>query len=109
MRINNGFTLVVMILLLNVLDIYNTLHIIELGGSEENPIMDYFLKLGVEWFIIAKMSLSTFGLLTIYYFYDTLISINNKYRYILLYILILYIILIIYQYYLLYFIIGIYD
>ena len=103
MRNNNGFTLVVMILLLNVLDIYNTLNIIELGGSEANPIMDYFLKSGVEWFIIAKMSLSTLGLLTIYYFYDTLISINNKYRYILLYLLI------IYQHYLLYFIIGIYD
>ena len=104
---NKNLSIIGLILFLNVLDIYNTLHIIELGGHEANPVMDYFLKSGVEWFILAKMSLSTLGLLTIYYFYDTLIIINNKYRYILHIILILYIILIIYQYYLLYFIIGI--
>lgn len=99
-------TIIATILFLNLLDIYNTLYIVRFGGEEVNPFMKYFLDMGVEWFIVAKMIISTCGLLTIYYFYDKLIIINNIYKNIYIYILILYITLIIYQYYIIYILIG---
>ena len=94
--------IIVTILILNVFDIYNTLTIIEAGGHEANPVMNYFLEKGVAVFVVAKMLITSLGLLTIYYFYDTLYYINNRYRYILHYILLLYITLITYQYYIIY-------
>jgi hypothetical protein len=52
------------ILVLSNIDILLTLLIISLGGIEVNPIMDYYLNLGINHFILAKniMTLSCLAL-----------------------------------------------
>lgn len=90
--------IIAVILILNAIDVMNTLTIIEAGGVEVNPFMDYFLQQSVFMFIAIKFTITSLGLLTLYYFHATL---NISYiKYLLIIILIIYIILITYQYYL---------
>jgi hypothetical protein len=81
----------VTLILFGVADILNTLTIIERGGIEVNPIMNYYLSIGNAAFILVKMSLT---LVCTYYIY--------KYSslFVLLTLDILYFILIIWQNYL---------
>ena len=51
---------------LGVADILNTLTIIDRGGIEVNPIMNYYLSIGNAAFILVKMSLT---LVCTYYIY----------------------------------------
>lgn len=82
----------VTLILFGITDTLNTLTIIERGGIEVNPIMNYYLSIGNEAFIFVKMSLT---LVCTYYIY--------KYSslFVLLTLDILYFILIIWQNYLL--------
>lgn len=77
-----------LILFLNVLDVYNTLHIISLGGIEANPFMDYFMQKSVALFIFMKFLITSVGLYILYKFKKSYI----------VYILVIYMILIIYQF-----------
>ena len=58
--------MVTAIIILNIFDVGNTLHILNYGGSEVNPIMDHFLSMGVAHFILAKFALVCGGLFIIY-------------------------------------------
>lgn len=88
--------LIAVILILNVLDIYNTLYILERGGHELNPLMAYAMSHSVSLFVIIKLGLTTLGVLTLYYF-------HAKILYIFMYI---YIILILYQLYIITYVIN---
>ncbi len=53
---------VAIIFLLSLLDAFFTLLWIHLGiGEEANPILNYFLSWGVEWFLGVKISLTCIG------------------------------------------------
>jgi len=68
------------ILVFSILDIVNTLKIISVGGTEENPLMDYFLNQGVVYFIAAKMIMVSIALgilTTIHLFYEKYVFIIN--------------------------------
>ena len=79
----------VTLVLFGVADILNTLTIIDRGGIEVNPIMNYYLSIGNAAFILVKMSLtlvctyyiykysSLFVLLTLDFLYFTLIIWQN--------------------------------
>ena len=54
--------MVILILLLTICDATFTLHIIANGGLEVNPIMNYFLEMGVWQFLVAKFLLTWPGL-----------------------------------------------
>jgi hypothetical protein len=89
-----------LILLLNVLDIYNTLYIISMGGVEANPFMKYFLDINVWVFIGVKMGIVTLGLLTLVKYCVNLYIILNI-------ILTIYLTLIVYQCYIIFILIGV--
>ena len=50
---------VVVLTLFSILDAVFTLTLLARGGSELNPIMNYFLGIGVAPFMVAKMLLTT--------------------------------------------------
>lgn len=81
---------VFIIMLLCLADALLTIRVIENGGAELNPFMDFFIQEGYIDFIIVKMFLTFLGL-----------SILTKYKkYVIInYILILYILLILYHIY----------
>lgn len=56
-------TLILVVFGLHVLDAFFTLFHISRGGSELNPLMDYFLQVGPTTFLITKLSLAATGLL----------------------------------------------
>lgn len=87
----NKCIMVVAIVFLGVVDISNTLEIISRGGIEANPVMDYFLQHSVLAFIFTKLAMTCAGLWVLF---------KHKPSY-LIYILIVYIVLIIYQFILL--------
>jgi hypothetical protein len=57
--------LVVLIFLLCVLDAMLTLFLLGQGASELNPIMDYYLKMGKNYFFIVKSIFTAVGLLVL--------------------------------------------
>lgn len=59
----NHVLLVVAALLLSVTDAYLTLFLIAMGGSELNPVMDYFLEKGALSFFLFKYGLTAAGVL----------------------------------------------
>ena len=83
--------MIVAILVLNCLDIYNTLIILSYGGTELNPAMDYLIQKDVMLFGFVKMFVTSMGLFVLYMYKKEYIK----------YILLFYIVLIIYQIYLL--------
>ena len=61
--------LLIAIMLLAILSLSDglfTLHLIERGATEENPVMAWFLKLGGWPFMTAKFLLTFFGILILY-------------------------------------------
>jgi len=89
---DNKRTAAITLILFSLTDMINTLTVIERGGLELNPIMDYYLSIGIEAFILIKLFL-TFGCVHIIYKYSS----TN----ILLTLSALYFILISYQFYIL--------
>ena len=55
------WALVLAVILLNVWDVVNTLHIISDPSEELNPVMGFFLEQSIMMFVIAKMFLIIFG------------------------------------------------
>lgn len=49
------FVLVVGIMLMSIADSFFTLKLLSRGAIEANPVMDYFINLGVSTFILSKM------------------------------------------------------
>lgn len=52
------FALVIGVMLLSMTDAFFTLTLLSRGAIETNPIMDYFLNIGVSAFVISKMVLT---------------------------------------------------
>lgn len=59
----------VTLVLLGVTDLLNTITILDRGGVELNPIMNYYLSIGTEAFILVKLVL-TLGCTYIIYKYS---------------------------------------
>ncbi|MDX1763745.1 MAG: DUF5658 family protein [bacterium] len=51
-----------LIVILSLLDAIYTYHYVNLGGSEANPLMDFFLKLGGPAFFIYKYVVTAMGI-----------------------------------------------
>ena len=65
--------LLIAIMLLAILTISDglfTLHLIERGATEENPVMAFFLDLGVRPFMIAKFLLTSLGVVILLVFHN---------------------------------------
>jgi hypothetical protein len=62
------FAAIVAILFLSVLDAMLTLHLIEGGSKELNPVMSYFLKYGPLVFLVAKYFLTCTGVIVLLLF-----------------------------------------
>jgi hypothetical protein len=86
------------IMVLSFIDTFNTLYILQHGGTEVNPFMKYLLVFGEEVFIVVKNVITLLGLwvLTKYKKYGILIII-----------IFIYLLLIIYQLKIIYIIKGI--
>lgn len=52
------FVLVVGIMLMSIMDSFFTLKLLANGAIETNPVMDYFINIGVPAFILSKMLLT---------------------------------------------------
>jgi hypothetical protein len=59
------FAAIVAILLLSVLDALLTLHLIDKGSTEMNPVMSFFLRFGPNVFMGAKYFLTCFGVVVL--------------------------------------------
>lgn len=79
----------VVLILLSITDLLNTITILNRGGVELNPILDYYLSIGMEAFILVKLFL-TFGCVHIIYKYSNI--------FVLLTLSFIYLILVIYQF-----------
>ena len=55
-------TMFLTILMLSVVDGFLTLHLLNMGAEEINPVMRYFLQLGAMPFFLAKYSMSAIAL-----------------------------------------------
>jgi hypothetical protein len=62
------FAAIVAILFLSILDALLTLHLIESGSTEINPVMSYFLKYGPYVFMVAKYFLTCVGVIILLLF-----------------------------------------
>ena len=70
---------IILLLVLSTSDGLFTLHLIDLGAIEKNPLMAYFLSLGAWPFMIAKFLLTCFGILVLlvfHNFYSSLLRIH---------------------------------
>jgi hypothetical protein len=54
------YALLLMVLLIAV-DTFSTLYILSQGGTEANPLMQWFLDQGTGWFILAKLGTAVVG------------------------------------------------
>ena len=68
------FAAIVAILLLSVLDALLTLHLIEKGSTELNPVMSYFLQYGPFVFMGTKYFLTCFGVVVLLLFRNVLLK-----------------------------------
>ncbi len=91
----------VAILLLCALDAHNTLLILQLGGREINPLMDYLIQTDHHLFVAGKFFLTGSGLLLFVGYHHVALWRHLKVRYILYGLLVLYLFLIAYQWVLL--------
>ena len=62
------FAAIMAILFLSILDALLTLHLIESGSTELNPVMSYFLKYGPFVFLVAKYFLTCTGIVILLLF-----------------------------------------
>ena len=61
---------IILLLILSISDGLFTLHLIDLGAIEKNPLMAYFLSLGAWPFMIAKFILTCSGILVLLVFHN---------------------------------------
>ena len=87
----------VAIMLLCLMDAFNTLHLLDRGAREVNPMMDLLIQQGPQLFILCKLLLTSFGMIMLMAYHDTKISIGIRVRTLLYGILCCYAALILYQ------------
>lgn len=68
------FAAITAILMLSIFDALLTLILIERGSSELNPVMAYFLQHGPLSFIVAKYTLTSFGVVILLIFKNVFIK-----------------------------------
>ncbi len=95
------FFVTVIILFLCALDAHNTLIILSLGGTEINPLMDYLIQTDLHLFIAGKFALTGLGILLFVGYHHVLLWKWVRVRYILYALLVIYLLLIGYQWILL--------
>jgi hypothetical protein len=61
---------IILVLILSISDGLFTLHLINLGAIEKNPLMAYFLSLGAWPFMTAKFLLTCFGIVLLLIFHN---------------------------------------
>ncbi len=89
------------ILLLCALDAHNTLTILNLGGTEVNPLMDFLIQTDLHLFVAGKFALTGLGILLFVGYHHVRLWKLLKVRYILYALLVVYLTLIGYQWVLL--------
>ena len=70
----------VSILLLCILDAYNTLRLLELGAREINPFMDVLIRQNPQLFIMCKFFLTGLGIILLMAYHNTQTIIRIKAR-----------------------------
>ena len=74
-RYNQKFFLAItIILVLSILDAVLTLVVIQRGATELNPVMAYFLELGIPAFIVAKYLLTSIGVFILLIFKNVFLT-----------------------------------
>jgi len=68
------FAAIMAILFLSILDALLTLHLIENGSTELNPVMSYFLKYGPFVFLVAKYFLTCTGVIILLLFRNAFLN-----------------------------------
>jgi hypothetical protein len=72
---------ILLLVILSICDALFTLHLLEQGATEKNPLMAWFMNLGVGHFMIAKLFLTCLPILVFLVFqnyYSTLLRIHVK-------------------------------
>ncbi len=95
------FFVTLAILLLCALDAHNTLIILSLGGTEINPLMDFLIQKDLQLFVAGKFALTGLGIVLFVGYHHVQLWQLFKVRYILYALLVLYLLLIGYQWILL--------
>jgi len=57
------FIIILIIFILSIVDGFLTLHLADLGATEVNPIMAFFIQFGIYPFVFAKLALTFTGLI----------------------------------------------
>ena len=68
------FLAITTILVLSILDAVLTLIVIQRGATELNPVMAYFLELGIPTFIVAKYLLTSIGVFILLIFKNVFLT-----------------------------------
>lgn len=58
---------VVALIILNILDVISTLYIMDNGGLEVNPLMDFFIQIDTLLFASVKLGLISLGIILLYW------------------------------------------
>jgi len=85
------------IMLLCFMDAINTLHLLDRGASEVNPIMDLLIQQDPQLFILCKLLLTSLGMIMLMAYHNAKIRLGIKVRSILYGTLFCYAALILYQ------------
>lgn len=91
------FFITLAILFLCALDAHNTLVILSLGGTEINPLMDFLIQKDLQLFVAGKFALTGLGVVLFVGYHHVQLWKLIKVRYILYSLLVLYLLLIGYQ------------
>jgi len=87
----------VSLMLLCLMDAINTLHLLDRGASEVNPVMDLLIQQSPQLFIMCKLLLTGLGVIMLMAYHNEKISIGIRVRSILYGVLLCYALLILYQ------------
>jgi len=87
----------VSLMLLCLMDAINTLHLLNRGASEINPVMDLLIQQDPQLFIMCKLLLTGLGMIMLMAYHNARISIGIRVRSILYGALFCYAMLILYQ------------
>jgi len=87
----------VSMLLLCLMDAINTLHLLDRGAREVNPLMDLLIQQDPQLFIMCKLMLTGLGMITLIAYHNARIALGIRVRSILYGALLSYVVLILYQ------------
>jgi len=87
----------VSIMLFCFMDAINTLHLLDRGASEVNPVMDLLIQQSPQLFILCKLLLTSLGMLMLMAYHNKRISIGIRVRSLLYAVLVSYAALMLYQ------------